>query len=475
MAASSPGARRRKNVLILMADQHRPTALGAAGDAVARTPNLDALAGSGVRFESAYCTDPICVCSRASMLTGLYVHNHRTYGNDVPWPFENKTIAHHFGRAGYMTALVGKMHFVDAQRHGFDYNLDFNEWFQYLGPKAKIYADELSAPDHGSGMPQIESLWDAGNPWAAVQTPDGRKGINYAGRTSELAEDDHFESFVARESIRFLKEHGRRQPFLLITSFLKPHNPFMPAERFAGMFRAEDMRLPDTWGKVDRSKVPEYIRLALDHPSACPELADPKWAKVRMACYYASLAQMDDCLGRVLQTLRELGLEDDTIVLYTSDHGDMLGDHGLWQKFMLYEPSVGVPLIVRVPGLTAQNAICPTPVSLVQLAPTLLDLCGIPIPSGLDGQSMVRNLRAPTELMENVVFAENNLATRHASSMIRNGDYKYCYYLNDMPELYNLRLDPKEMNNLAIQPEFKAKVDEMKTQLFDWHNPSAGI
>jgi choline-sulfatase len=104
----------------------------------------------------------------------------------------------------------------------------------------------------------------------------------------------------------------------------------------------------------------------------------------------------------------------------------------------------------------------------------LLELCGIPIPPGLDGQSLVRNLRTPAELMENVVFAENNLATRHASYMIRNGDYKYCHYLNDMPELYNLRLDPKEMNNLAIQPEFKAKVDEMKAQLFAWHDPSSG-
>src|SRR6185503_904651 len=122
--------------------------------------------------------------------------------------FERKTVAHHFSRAGYMSALVGKMHFVDAQTHGFDYRLDFNDWFQFLGPKSKIYAEELSRPNSGSGNTQIDSLWrDFGDPWAGVRELDNRKGSNHVGRASYLAERDHFENFVARESIRFLKNH----------------------------------------------------------------------------------------------------------------------------------------------------------------------------------------------------------------------------------------------------------------------------
>src|SRR5438067_1731656 len=136
--------RRPRNVLLLMSDQHRRDALGIEGNPFARTPNLDALAQSGTRFHSAYCSNPVCVPSRASLLTGLYTHHHKTWNNSVPWHFEHKTAAHYFGQAGYMTALIGKMHFVDAQTHGFDYHLGFNDWYQHLGPKTKLYAEELS-------------------------------------------------------------------------------------------------------------------------------------------------------------------------------------------------------------------------------------------------------------------------------------------------------------------------------------------
>src|SRR5712692_7530462 len=165
-AAFCQTGRRPKNVLLLMSDQHKPHAMGIDGDPEAKTPNLDALCRSGVRFDSAYCSNPVCLPSRASLLTGLYTHNHRAYHNNTSWPFEKKTMAHYFSRAGYMNALIGKMHFDDAQTHGFDYQLDFNDWFQYLGPKTKLYADELSRADSGSGQPQIDDLWRAfGDPW----------------------------------------------------------------------------------------------------------------------------------------------------------------------------------------------------------------------------------------------------------------------------------------------------------------------
>ena len=139
---SSPQTAKPKNVLLIMSDQHRPHALGIDGNPFAKTPNLDALARCGVRFDSAYCSNPVCVPARASLPTCLYTHHHGAYNNTTPWPFEHKTIAHHFSRAGYMSALIGKMHFVDAQTHGFDYHLDFNDWFQFLGPRVKLYADE---------------------------------------------------------------------------------------------------------------------------------------------------------------------------------------------------------------------------------------------------------------------------------------------------------------------------------------------
>jgi choline-sulfatase len=245
----------------------------------------------------------------------------------------------------------------------------------------------------------------------------------------------------------------------------------MPAERFTRMFRPEDMRLPDTWGKVDLATVPQEIRASIERNAPTPEVHDAEKAKVRIALYYANLAQMDDCAGQVLAALRELDLDKDTVVLYTSDHGEMLGEHGLWQKFVFYESSVGVPLLFRVPGLTPENARSATPVSLVQVFSTLTELCGVPTPSGLDGTSLAPCLREPSRTLNTQVFAEYNLRTPRAKYMLRRGDFKFNYYVNDIPELFNLREDPKEMRNLAGLPEHKGKVEEMKAQLFAWHQP----
>lgn len=290
-----------------------------------------------------------------------------------------------------------------------------------------------------------------------------------------MAEEDHFESFVARETIRFLEKFGKRYPFLLVSSFLKPHDPFMPVARFAAMYNPNNpaqIKLPSTWGKVDLSTVPRVIRRQIEWPWATPELRDAENAKIRIAMYYAQLAQTDDCVGRVLHALHELGLEDDTIILYTADHGEMLGRHGLWNKFVFYEPSVGVPLICRAPGLTPENVQCKTPVSLVQVVPTLAELCGLPTPSGLDGASFTESLRQPRKTREITIFAEYALHTKEPQFMIRRSDFKYCYYVNDMPELYNLRTDPQEMKNLALLPQYKSRVQKLKDRLFSWYRPT---
>ena len=464
---------RPKNILLLMADQHRAHAMGVDGDSVARTPNLDALAQSGTRFDQAYCASPVCVPSRASLLTGLYSHNSGTFNNATPWPFEKKTIAHDLGAAGYMSALIGKMHFVDAQTHGFDYHLDFNDWFQYLGPKTKLFADELGKRNSGSGLPQIDDLWrDLDDPWIGTREDDGRKGLVPVGRVSKIPEKDQFESFVTRESIRFLRNHGSKQPFFLVTSYLKPHDPFMPSQRFADMFRAEDMKMPQTWGKVDLATVPSEIRQSIIADWISPELLNnPENVKQRIALYYASLAQMDDNIGSMLKALRDLGLEDSTIVVYTSDHGEMLGDHGLWQKMVFYEPAVGVPLIFRVPQLTARGARSRTPVSLVSMVATLLDLCGLPARSGLDGETLVPDLGSPGITRNTTIYSEYALHSPRAKAMIQRGDFKYTHYTNDIPELFNLSEDPKEMNNLAVKEKYKTQADEMRRQLFAWHKP----
>ena len=475
--ALQTGNARAKNVLFLLSDQHRPGALGVRGDVHARTPHLDALARAGMRFDHAYCAYPVCTPSRAALLTGTYAHTNGVYNNATPWPFTVKTIADYFGRHGYMTGLIGKMHFVDAQTHGFDYRLDFNDWWQYLGPKARVYAEELAAPNSGSGLPQIPALWeDHGDPWLGTRTKDAREGFVHVGRASLLEEKDHFESFVARETQRFLKTHGTRQPFFLVASFLKPHDPFMPPKEWAEMFSADDMRLPATFGRIrpgqaEAATVPQVIRGIAARHAPTPEVRDEAQARQRMAMYYANIAYLDGVIGGVLRGLRDLGLEDNTLVVYSSDHGEMLGEHGCWQKSLFYEPSCGVPLVFRGPGVKA-GAVCGTPVSQVGLAATLLDACGLPVPAGLDEPSFARLLRDPEAAWTRPVFAEFALGTRAARYMIRDGDFKFNYWANDLAELYNLREDPEEKRNLALDARHQGKLAELKGKLFAWHKPA---
>lgn len=290
------------------------------------------------------------------------------------------------------------------------------------------------------------------------------------GRVSLLAEEDHFDSFVARESVRFLRNFGKgEQPFFLVSSFLKPHDPFMPADRFARMFRPEDMTLPESWGKADKSKMPKEVQRSIDYNGPTPELADPAEAKRRIAFYYSNLTQMDDCLGRVVREISELGLENDTIICYTSDHGEMMGELGLWQKFQFYEGSCGIPLMIRVPGRSA--SVCEEPVSLVSLATTLTDLAGVPLLTPNDGKSLRSAMGPGKSQFAAPVYAEFALNTKRAKTMIRDREWKYTLWENDIPELYNLRSDPMELQNLAALPEHLLKSEALKQKILHWRQP----
>jgi choline-sulfatase len=189
-----------------------------------------------------------------------------------------------------------------------------------------------------------------------------------------------------------------------------------------------------------------------------------------MASYYGNLAQTDDCAGQILRALTRLGLDRNTIVVYTADHGEMLGDLGLWAKFQFYEGSCGVPLMFRMPG--AAPAVCDAPVSLVSLSATLTDLCDVPALSPTDGKSFAALVRRPDSHLDNgPVFAEFDLGKSSAKYMIRDDHWKYTYWIDDLPELYDLSSDPQELRNLSRSPEHAAKVKELHEKLFAWHTP----
>ena len=454
-------AGRPKNVVVLISDQHRPGAMGWLGDPYSRTPHLDELARSSMAFRSAYCANPVCGPSRASLVTGLYTHNHGVNTNDIPWRGDLRTMGHYFSSAGYLTGLIGKAHFADGQSHGFDYRLDFNDWYQYLGPKTQLYVNEITAPNGGCGLPQVFHLWESGDPWKGRRNTGAEQAI-VVGRPSLMKEGDHFDNFVARESARFLKRYAGKQPLFLIASFLKPHAPFTPAERFIDPNWPSSVRLPETYGKADLDSVPKYVGARITRTNQWTSLLQsPEAARKRLAMYYASVAHMDDCAGQVLGALPD----EDTIVVYTADHGDMCGEHGLWDKMLFYDSSAGVPLIVRAPGVTRAGSVSTAPVSQVALLPTLLELCGIAVPKGLDDRSFAPLLRDPSGSRDLPVFSEMFAGSSRTMYMVRHGDWKYCWYPSDRAELYNLAQDPVEMNNLAGSSTHQAVVERLHGEI----------
>ena len=474
---------RKPNVLFLMTDQHRADLMTCAGRDLVPTPNIDRIAARGVRFSHAYCPYPVCLASRSSLLTGLYAHQTGAINNTDRLDWRFRTIAHHFSESGYLTGLIGKMHFNDAHKHGFEYYLSINDWLMYLGPKVQFYANEIAnhpmAPqffdtmvDDGAGFPDVSALWDGPSPWVGHVEP-----FEYESMASELPAEDHLDSFIARESIKFMERY-REQPFFLVASFMKPHTPFYPPREYATKYPIEAMELPEIG---DISQYPphlqERIQGALDHPS---------WRrKAHRAGYLGNLAFVDTCVGAVYRALSELGLDDNTIVVYTSDHGEMDGDHGLFQKFCLFEPSVGVPLIVSFPGHLPEGQVTNALTEYIGLYPTLAELAGLPEPTitrivdmpgppePMSATSFANILRDPTLEGPEAVFAEHALRSQVPQYMLRTRQFKLIWNDGSTHELYDMVNDPGEFRNLIDDPRYQQERETLREMLFARYDPAS--
>lgn len=481
MPMNAGGAPSRPNVLIVMTDQHRADLMTCAGNAVVPTPNIDRIAAEGVRFENTYCPYPVCVASRMAMLSMRYAHTTGAVNNTDRLDWRYATIAHHFGRHGYLPGLIGKMHFNDAHKHGFEYYLSINDWLMYLGPKVQHYANEIASHplskhffhtmiDDGAGMPDVSDLWDGPSPWVGhVERYDFRE------MASQLEAEDHLDSFIARESVKFMQRYCD-QPFFLVTSFMKPHTPLFPPKAWADLYPVDDMVLPEV-GSVE--SYPPHIQQRIAHHVS----QDPRLRKAHLAGYLGNLAFVDTRVGVVLDGLESLGLADNTIVVYTSDHGEMAGDHGLFQKFCLFDPSVKVPLIVRAPGEMPRGVVTDALTELIGLGPTLSDLAGLPaptaapladtldVPAELDAHSFADVVRNPSGPAAEAAFSEYALRSGVPQYMVRTARYKYMYNEGSMCELYDLQEDPGERIN-RIQDPGLAKVEaDLRARLFAWFDP----
>ena len=475
------GTEKRPNVLIIMTDQHRAGYMSCAGDgSPVKTPNIDRIAKRGIRYENAYCAYPVCVASRNAMLTALYPHTTGVITNSDRLDRRYRTMAHHFNSFGYMTGLVGKMHFNDSCSHGFEYYTSINDWLMYLGPKARHYADEIANHqltgsffgtliDDGAGFPDLSDVWENNlSPWVGEV-----KKFPLGQVASALAEEDHLDMFVARESAKFLKKY-KDQQFFLTASFMKPHTPFYPPKKYAEMYPLESIQLKDPG---DMSGYPSHVTNYREGFRNVPEIQ----RKAAQAGYYGNLAFADFCIGYLYDKLESLGLLENTIVVYTSDHGEMDGDHGLYQKFCMFEPAVKVPLIISWPGSIKENAVCHNLIAQLGLYPTLAELAHTapasaePLahmegaPKKLDAESFAGSVREPQDFRPADIFAEFNVNDkRRAQYMARSGKYKYIAHGTGESELYDLEKDPGELENLSNRLDFAETGNKLREKILDW-------
>jgi arylsulfatase len=442
------------NVLLILTDQLRHDALGCAGNPVVETPNLDRLAEQGIRFTNAYTDVPVCMAARAALMTGQQGHRINALDNNVGSMEDRPTVAGTLRDGGYSTFAVGKMHTRPLRS-----SLGFDRVMLSEGQVAHLWDDDYALFLHAHGYPHEREPHGVGNPGAAGP------GLYYKPETLARPEEHTTTAWTADRTIDYL-ELNRDRRFFCYTSFVKPHPPFHPPIPYDRHYDPANVDLPIGWGMPVDDTDP-----ALDAQDRFKIGAGKTEAEIRQirASYYGLVTQIDHHVGRILDTLERLGLRDRTVVIFSSDHGELLGDHGHWGKRCFYDSSAKVPFIVSCPGRFEIGRVDRRLVSLADVFPTLADLAHVPTPPGLSGSSIVPLLLDPSapgkdwQLAEFTGFVgiiDTPDRRMLARFMVRWGDWKYNYFANGGREqLFNLREDPNELRSVASeQPKLCADV-----------------
>ena len=425
-------AQKKPNILFVMADQLAAQYLPFHGHPLVQTPNLSRLAAEGVVFENAYSTSPLCAPARASVMNGLLPSRTGVYDNAAEFPSAIPTWAHYLRHMGYRTCLSGKMHFVGPdQLHGLEERLTTD-----------IYpADFGWTPDWRLKQERID--W-----WYHNMTSVLQPGI--AEITNQLEFDDDV-LFQAQRKIYDHARFDRDAPLALMASFTHPHDPYAARKQFWNLYNDADIDLPKVPPIQHNERDAHHQRL---HEMSAMDDYVVGEQDVRSARhgYYANISYVDNLVGQLLATLETTGLLENTVVVFTADHGDFLGERGLWYKMSFLEPSAHVPLLIWSPGRFKPRRV-KEPVGLTDLLPTLVDIANdgpLPLARQVDGRSLLPLLTGGNENANATCWGEY-LAEGTVSPMymLRRGPWKFIHAPTDPDQLFNLADDPLELNNLA--------------------------
>lgn len=409
--ASSALAKEKMNVLFIISDDLTATALSCYGNTVCKTPNIDRLAAQGTRFTKAYCQGTYCGPSRASFMSGYYPHAIKMLGYSSPRPNigDRATWAQHFKNSGYYSARVSKIFHmgvpigIEKGTDGPDDPASWTERFNSQGP-------EWRAPGDGETL---------------ENNPDGKKPGPVGGNTFVVVEADgddlaHSDGKTAKKAAELIQTH-KDEPFFLGVGFVRPHVPFVaPRKDYKDFLPYSKMILPE---KVD-GDWDDIPKQGINYKTSKNMKMDVRRQKKAVGGYYASVVYMDRMVGQVLDSLTKAGLDDKTIVIFTSDHGYHLGEHDFWAKVSLHDESAAIPLIIRIPG--KKPAVCHSLVELLDLYPTLSNLCGLEVPSRLQGKDISPVFDNPKHEVRDAAFSVNG-----KGFLLREHDWAYIQYGED--------------------------------------------
>ncbi len=464
---------KRPNVLLLYTDQQRWDAIHCSGNSYILTPNLDRLAREGSLMAGAFCNTPVCMPSRQSLLSGQYPSTLGCTTNGIEMREDVWTLPRILKLYGYQTASIGKLHF---KNHA---NRDHREPHPHYGFDTLILSDEPGCYDDAyikwvaeKDSSQVEAC--------RVSTPPAWQGEPIVKQPRNTHEPYTFEgpealthtAFVAEETLAVLQRRNPDQPFFAIAGFYAPHTPLNPPARFLEMYDPDELPLP------------HFDRTTDSVPWEGMALSDDHWRRIK-AHYYALITHVDDQIGRILDTLRETGLHDETLIIFTADHGEHLGDHGLIQKGPPgLDSCAHVPLIVVPPrGMlaaefrtrTAGGRIFDELIEAVDIAPTILDYCGVQVPTSFQGRSFRPLLEGRPYRPRTSAYIEFRDPFRSSWKTVRTRAYTYSLYTlgrNTNPALartgellYDLEQDPHQTRNVAAEPAYLSDLQEMRAEL----------
>lgn len=450
----------KPNILMIMADQFRADWMSCVGNGFVETPNLNAIAETGVRFTKAICNSPLCAPSRAALAAGKYPHRLGLLDNTVNFPLDQPTYYQALRKAGYRVGVVGK---TDLHKPEHFYGRNGDRPFMYhLGFTDVVDTEgKVNAARYGKLEYEKSAVKELAGPYQRYLEGKGvldsfvadydfrheKAPVWYADQSSLCVEDYH-DSYIGRKACDFLEDVSDESPWHLFVSFVGPHDPWDAPAEYLKMFNSKSF--PDSIKDTMEEK-PEWVKKKSSKMSK--GLSEEDLLKVK--CNYAAMIKLiDDWTGRILSILEKRGLKDNTVIIFCADHGEMMGDHGLFQKSVMYEGALRIPLLISHPQFKASKA-DDSLVELIDLCPTILDIAGIGFNRDvLDGKSLLQVLKGGTE-----PHKEYQLSELQNTRMIFDGKYKFIQNYNDIDELYDLENDTKELYNvIKDSPEVKKRL-----------------